>query len=91
MLLQIQEQAVSIFNAKFEPYIGDKQNATQVRSLIAQVNSSNASSANQVTLTGITSLKEVQQTKTYTVTVEEYWDENTSYEGAVKTIAITSN
>lgn len=62
------ETAVRIFNANFTPYEGENQSASQIRSLISAVRSSNANSEHQIELQG--TISELKANGKYTVELE---------------------
>ena len=66
--------AVRTFNSNFTPYEGTEQSASQIRSLISAVRSSNANSEHQVEIQGI-STSDIEANGSYTVELE-YDEEN---------------
>ena len=78
--------AIRTFNSNFTPYEGEDQSASQIRSLISAVKSSNAKSENQIELKGVTT--GLKANKKYTV-VLGYEDSTGSGTGYIKTITIS--
>ena len=78
--------AIRTFNSNFTPYEGEDQSASQIRSLISAVKSSNAKSENQIELKGVTT--GLKANKKYTV-VLGYEDSSGNGTGYIKTITIS--
>lgn len=78
--------AIRTFNSNFTPYEGEDQSASQIRSLISAVKSSNAKSEQQIELKGVTS--GLKANKKYKVELS-YEGTDGSSSGYVKTITIS--
>ncbi len=78
--------AIRTFNSNFTPYEGEDQSASQIRSLISAVKSSNAKSEHQIELKGKTS--GLKANKKYTVEIG-YEGTDGGGTGYIQTITVT--
>ena len=87
VVVDARETEKASFNALFENYVGNNISSAQVNTLLNRIDSNNVSGSHKVILDdlGITSLSEVEATKTYNA--ELTYDD----EGYVNTVRITES